>query len=259
VILDEYTVAMRRRYLADGTIRARGYEVRRWVAVCPGWVTADREDIERYLDGRALGARARYTAISHLHRFYVWAIREGHAEVDPTAGIERPRLPHRLPRPARLGDVELVIAGARPRLATVMLLMVDAGLRCCEAARLEWDDVDLAAGVVVVRGKGDRDRMLGLTPRLAANLATYNDDAGPVFGRTVTPGRLSQIVNHELHAGGLNITAHRLRHTFATRAYRLLHGDLLALAQLLGHASVLNTQIYARVDVDAAAAAVRRL
>jgi integrase/recombinase XerC len=258
-MVDDYMLAMRRRFLAEGTVYARGGEVRRWMAACPGWPAASSEDIERYLDARPLGARARYTAISHLHRFYVWAIRNGHATVDPTEGIDRPRLPRGLPRPARLDDVELVIAGAPERMATVLTLMVDAGLRCCEVARLQWDDVDLAAGVIVVRGKGDRDRMIGLTPRLAANLAAYNDVSGPVFGRHVTPGRLSQLVNRQLRAGGVNVTAHRLRHTFATRAYQLLEGDLLALAQLLGHASVLNTQIYARVDVAAAAAAVRHL
>lgn len=248
---------MQRRFLADGTVSARGYEVRRWVSACPGWVAATDEDIERFLDGRALGARARYTAISHLHRFYVWAIRHGLTVTDPTAAIDRPRLPRRLPRPARLEDVELAIAGAAPRMAAVLLLMVDAGLRCCEAARLEWRDVDLGVGVMIVRGKGDRDRMIGLTPRLAASLAAFDDVDGPVFGRTVTPARLSQLVNRELRDAG--VTAHQLRHTFATRAYRLLAGDVLALAQLLGHASVINTQIYARVDTEAAAAAVRRL
>jgi integrase/recombinase XerD len=258
-MVDEYVLAMGRRFLADGTIYARSGEVRRWLAACPGWVSADTEAIERFLDSRPLGARARYTAISHLHRFYVWAIREGYAAVDPTERIDRPRLPHHLPRPARLGDVELVIAGAPDRLATVMLLMVDAGLRCCEAARLAWPDIDLDGGVIVVRGKGDRDRMIGLTPRLAANLAAYDEVDGPVYGRHITAGRLSKLVNRQLRASGVNVTAHRLRHTFATRAYRLLEGDLLALAQLLGHASVLNTQIYAQVDTAAAAAAIRRL
>jgi integrase len=258
-IEDEYVLAMRRRYLADGTVSARGYEVRRWMTACPGWRAATPEAIERFLDCRHLGARARYTAISHLHRFYVWAIREGYAVSDPTVAIDRPRLPRHLPRPARLEDVELVIAGAPARLATAMLLMVDAGLRCCEVARLAWPDIDLGVGVMIVRGKGDRDRMIGLTARLAANLAGYDEIDGPVFGRDITPGRVSQLVNRQLRASGVNVTAHRLRHTFATRAYRLLAGDLLALAQLLGHASVLNTQIYARVDTDAAAAAVRRL
>src|SRR4029077_13904703 len=122
---------------------------------------------------------------------------------DPTERIDRPRLPRRLPRPARLDDVELVIAGAEPRIAAVMLLMADAGLRCCEVARLEWRDVDLGVGVMIVRGKGDRDRMIGLTPRLAAALAAFDDVDGPVFGRTVTPARLSQLVNRELRGAGV--------------------------------------------------------
>ena len=196
-LLDAYVLAMRRRSLA-GDRHARRGEVRRWLAACPGWATAAGEDVERVLDGRPSAPRARYTALSHLHRFYVWAIRHGHTTADPTEQIDRPRLPRRLPRPARLADVELSWRGRRRGWRRSCCLMVDAGLRCCEVARLEWSDVDLAGGVLIVRGKGDRERMFGLTPRLAADLAAYDDTAGPVFGRTVTPARMSQVVNREL-------------------------------------------------------------
>jgi integrase/recombinase XerD len=258
--IDTFGLAMERRHLAPTTINARRYEVGRWLEHAgEGWRTAGPEDLEVFLDSRPLGARARYTALSHLHRFYLWAIRQRLADADPTVFIERPRLPRRLPRPARLGDVELAIVGAPDRLGTAMLLMVDAGLRCCEVARLDWSDVDLERATIYVRGKGDRDRMLGLTDELLARLATYDDVDGPVFGRRVTPARMSQLVNAYLHRVGVGVTAHQLRHTFATRMYEHLDGNLLKLAAIMGHASVLNTQIYAEIDAQAAAAAVRSL
>jgi len=74
---EQYRAAMLRRNLAHGTVTARVNESRRWLAFAGDqWAVADRHLIEQWLDGRPLGARARYTAISHLSAFYRWAIRE---------------------------------------------------------------------------------------------------------------------------------------------------------------------------------------
>jgi integrase/recombinase XerD len=259
-IIDRYALAMERRNLQPSTINARRYEIGRWIEHAgASWRDAEPEQLEQFLDGRPLAARARYTALSHLHRFYLWAIRQHLVDDDPTVFIERPRLPHRLPRPARLGDVELAILGARWDIGTAMLLMVDAGLRCCEVARLDWGDVDLERGTMMVRGKGDRDRLLAFTDLLAARLSASDQTTGPVFGRHVTAARMSQLVNAYMRRAGLPYTAHQLRHTFATRMYDELDGSILKLAKLMGHESVLNTQIYTKIDAKAAADAMRGL
>jgi site-specific recombinase XerD len=254
---------MTRRGLARGTIYARDGELRRWlVYIGEPWASATRHDVEDWLDGRPeLGARARYTAISHLSAFYRWAIREDLATLDPTTAVERPRLPQQLPRPVPAEQVERIVAGSGD-LTLAALLMLDAGLRCCEVAGLRWVDVDLESGVMYVFGKGARERLVGLPKRLrmALYLAAAEATSPWVVGRALTAGRVSQLLGRRFRQLGLRgVTAHRLRHTYATRLYRATAGDLLAVQLALGHSSVATTQIYAAVDADRVLNAARLL
>ena len=262
--MDEYRRAMARRGLARGTVVARMGELGRWLRfIGDDWSTATRHDVERFMDTRrSLGARARYTAISHLSAFYRWAIREELTLHDPTVAVERPRLPQRLPRPVPAELVEHIVDQADEHRVAV-LLMLDAGLRCCEVSRLRWVDVDLEAGTLYVFGKGARERMIGLPRRLRMVLYLAAADRGSssyVLGRRVTPERLSQVLGEWFRSIGLvGVTAHRLRHTYATRLYRATGGELRAVQMALGHASVATTQIYAAIDVDRVLATARLL
>lgn len=223
------------------------------------WRQATRTDVEEWLDGRELGARARYTSISHLHCFYEWANREELTFIDPTRAIERPRLPRRLPRPGRVDVIDRMIDSAPADMRAILCLMVDGGLRCCEVARLDWSDVDLEVGTIHVVGKGGHERIVGIPQRLRLALFVVDAGSGPVTGRELRPARVSRIVNAYMRSVGLTITAHQLRHTYGTRLYRATGGNLLAVQQALGHASVTSTQIYALVDPDVALAAARAL
>jgi integrase/recombinase XerC len=87
--------------------------------------------------------------------------------------------------------------------------------------------------------------------RTLAALRLATTGHGPVFtgrrGRRLQPYRVSQLVNESIHAAGYTITAHQLRHRCATTALEISGGDLLAVRDLLGHASVATTQIYTKV------------
>lgn len=259
---EQYRAAMLRRNLAHGTVATRTNESRRWLRYAGDqWTHADRRLVEEWLDTRPLGARARYTAISHLSAFYRWAIREEFATIDPTTAVERPRLPLRLPRPITAAESEQVVDGA-DELRPVVLLMLDAGLRCCEVAALRWSDVDLEAGTVYVFGKGSRERLMGMPQRLRLELYLAHAEAGTswVTGRQMTPAAVSRSVADRCRELALDgVTAHRLRHTYATRLYRATGGDLRTVQMALGHASVANTQIYAAIDADRVLAAARTL
>lgn len=257
-VISDYRDAMRRRHLAASTIYARSCTVRRWIEFADDWTTADGDDFERWLDSLSLGARARYTTISHVHAFYGWARRRRLVVDDPTELIERPRLPRRLPRPARMADVTTAIETAEPWIAAALSMMVDGGLRCCEVAGVEWHDVDLDAGTMFVTGKGGHDRMIGLPARLVGHLAALDGFHGPVIGRRITPTRVSQIVNAYLRSVGVRATAHQLRHLYATRMLAAT-GDITAVQQALGHASIASTQIYAAINPVTALDAARRL
>lgn len=220
---------------------------------------AGMAEVDGWLETRPCGSRARYCHISHLHMFYVWAQRAGIATHDPTALVERPRLDRRLPRPARQAAVDLALLDAKPLERIMLVLMADAGLRCCEVATLEWRDVDLAAGTMFVHGKGGRDRLVGMPTRLVQTLAAADHTSGPVTGRRLSPTRISQLANRHLKASGVDATAHQLRHMYATRLYAKSKGDLLAVQQALGHASVTSTQIYAYIDAGRAVEIARTL
>jgi integrase/recombinase XerD len=258
-----FVIAMERRGLRRSTIVKRAGVVRGWLAYLErsggAAATASRQDVEAWLDLHHCGARARYTLISHLHMFYVWLQREDLTTSDPTVLIERPRLERRLPRPARKAAVDLAILEAPADVALMLSLMVDAGLRCCEVAVCVWADVDLDAGVIYVHGKGGHDRVVGVPARLRMMLAAMDSTTGPVHGRYVSACRVSQIICPYLRDAGVGATAHQLRHLYATRLYAATDGNLLAVQQALGHASVTSTQIYARVDPAAALDAARRL
>jgi site-specific recombinase XerD len=244
---DGWSAAMRRRNLAPGTIEARRYQLRLWSTfIGDRWRVADRHDVEAWIDSRSLAARARYSSISHLHAFYVWCRREGLVEVDPTELVERPRLERRLPRPARAGDVARAVGDGLEPLEVCAALAAYQGLRCVELARLRWQDVDLEAGRLYLRGKGNRDRVLRIARRLRPILQAHDGATGYLLGRRVTPARMSQRLNQHLRARGCQCTAHQLRHAFACSALEA-SGNIAAVQQALGHASIATTQIYAAV------------
>lgn len=249
-VLAEYSSSMRRRELAAGTIYHRLHTARSWLthlgALGLDLDGVDRREVERWLDPRPLAARARYTEISNLHMFYVWAQREGLATRDPTVLVERPRLRIGLPRPMPEADVELAVTTAGGELRIMVALMAWAALRCCEVAWLEWGDVDLAAGTLHVTGKGRRERVVPIGARLRAELAALDGTTGPVIGRRITPVRVSQLVNAHLRGCGIEHTAHAFRHRKLTRLCEET-GDVLAVQNYAGHASPATTQNYVAV------------
>jgi site-specific recombinase XerD len=258
-MVDRYVAAMRRVGQARTTIVKRQAELGWWLAfIGERWTEATRHDVDAWLDSREIATSTRYVAISNLHAFYLWARRDELVEHDPTELLMRPKVRRRLPRPLRSADVELLIHDSNPRMAATVALMYDAGLRCDEVARLDWDDVDLAERTAIVRGKGDRDRLVGLPQRLVCALAALDETTGPVIAPRATAGAISQRVRSHMKRRGVTGSAHRLRHSFATRLLRATQ-DITAVQVALGHALLTTTQIYAAVDPTRAVLAARKL
>jgi integrase/recombinase XerD len=263
-ILDRYVQHMNDRGLAATSIVHRLGEVRRWLAWTDGrWQRATRTDVESFLrarpgrKGERMGPAARATSLSHLRAFYRWGVTEYLVKRDPTLAVATPRRPHRLPRPIREVDLALAFTAAEGLLRTCIGLGALAGLRCAEMAGLRWDDVDLVLGELRVIGKGGRERVIPLHPQLLELLIDLPRDHPHVLGRAYTAHHISRVVAHGLRGLGVDATAHQLRHRFGTVAYRNAPDhDVLAVAQVMGHASSQTTQIYAEVAPEAAAAVV---
>jgi site-specific recombinase XerD len=177
------------------------------------------------------------------------------AERVPEAGLA-PRRPRRLPDPPRAAEIERTLErldGDGPlalRNRALVELLYSAGLRSAEAVGLDLGDVDFEQELVLVRGKGGKERAVPLGEEAAWWLARYLEHARPqlavraenafflsVRGRRLDTSTLRRISPHP----------HRLRHAFATH---LLEGgaDLRTIQELLGHSSLSTTQIYSHVD-----------
>ena len=259
-----------RRYMkgrfSENTIRPRMMVAREWIARHPDPEGLSYREVEEYIRDRQLCASSTRNLVVCLRAFYRWLLREGLATIDPTLLVDRPSVPMRLPRPAPDKVVGRMIARSGIQLRAMLGLMACAGMRCVECARLDWRDVDLDVGVVIANGKGQRERAIGLSPdvvRALRALRLASTSKGAVFvgpsGRRLQAFRVSQLVNQYLRGEGETITAHQLRHRAVTEMYRLTGGDLLAVRDFLGHASVSTTQIYAKIADDRVDTWARRM
>jgi integrase len=148
-------------------------------------------------------------------------------------------------------DVSIALTVATGHHRAAVLLAATSGLRCIELARLRW--IDVLDDRLLLHGKGSKDRIVPLHPAARAaldDLPRTTEYVLPWRGHARSPGdRVSREVNAFLHAIGINETAHTLRHWCATKAYQNTR-DLRAVQELLGHASIANTAIYAAFDVE---------
>jgi integrase/recombinase XerD len=134
----------------------------------------------------------------------------------------------------------------------MILLAAYEGLRVHEMAKIRGEDVDLAAGTLRVVGKGGVDAVLPLHPLVAAE-ADWHPNRGYWFP-SKTPGphiqrsSVSGIIGDVMTRAGVPGSPHALRHYFGTEVLKASGGQLLVAQQLLRHASVATTQIYAEVD-----------
>jgi len=229
-----------------------------------------RELLERALHGLY---RTRHSAESATRALAAWrslsrfCVRRGLIARDPARGLPFPRLPKRLPRTLPANDLKLALdrlAVADDRLAprdrALLELVYSSGLRLSELVGLDRRDVDRGAGLVRVRGKGRRERIVpvgdgalrALDGYLATRPRTVNGD-GPVFagpsGARLSGRTVQRVVRRRLVdvARGLGVTPHALRHSFAT--HMLDQGaDLRAIQEMLGHRSLATTQVYTHVS-----------
>jgi integrase/recombinase XerD len=224
----------------------------------------------RHSDGKPYRATSVVRALSSTRAFHRFLLREGDVDRDPTAGVVRPKLPRRLPKPLSVEEVARLLAqpdastaGLRDR--AVLETLYGAGLRVSELVGLDVDDVDVDAGSVRVLGKGGKERDVPLgryareaisayLVRVRPELATRRSRSALFLnlrgGRLTRQGCTLIVEKHARTAAiGKRVSPHVLRHSFATH---LLEGgaDVRVVQELLGHASVATTQVYTLVTRD---------
>ena len=276
------------RRLSPKTLEAYARDVRQCLEFLAGhWgtrVTLSRfskleaSDVRSFMAMRRatdVGGRSLMRALAGLRSFGRFLEREGKGKVGALSAIRAPKIGKSLPKPVPiLAAKRLADAGERAgetrdpwilaRDAAVMALLYGSGLRISEALGLRRRDVPLpgAGDILIVTGKGNKTRMV---PVLQNVLALIHDYAamcphplppeGPVFvGARGGPlkARIIQLAMERLR-GALGLpdsaTPHALRHSFATHLLSR-GGDLRAIQELLGHASLSTTQIYTGIDSE---------
>jgi len=233
----------------------------------PGQVS--EHEVRRFmarLHRQGLGPRSIQRMLSAVRSFYRWLMREGRADHNPAAPVRAPRAGRKLPGTldadaiARLLDIQdqspLAI-----RDKAIMELFYSSGLRLAELATLRWDQVDTAAGLVTVTGKGNKTRIVPLGSYAAAALAAWRKVRGNfagfeepgIFvstrGTPLSARAIQSRIRHWAKQQGLpqQVYPHLLRHSFASHMLES-SGDLRAVQELLGHADISTTQVYTHLD-----------
>jgi len=206
------------------------------------------DDLVDWTGAQPWARETRRSVRSSLRVFYSWAVATKRLRTSPADAL--PVVPSRPPdpRPAPEDAYLAALRTADPRVRLMLRLAGEAGLRRGEVCRVHSRDLmrDLLGWSLRVRGKGDRVRVVPITNELADELRRR----GPGYAFPGDDhGHLSAWWTGRLVARALpdNLTMHTLRHRFATRAYAAT-SDLLAVQQLLGHASPATTRAYVRVD-----------
>jgi integrase/recombinase XerC len=244
--------------------------------------TVDPFLIRRYLaslDSRKEKKSSLARKLATLRSFYRFLIREGCVQANPAEEIRTPKLPKHLPRVLTKDDAnsllespsEDTVLGRRDR--AVLETLYSTGARVGELVAMNWEDLEMAEGLVRLRGKGRKERIVPIGTVALETLSDYRKslsavqappsvakatDAvgwrGPVFrnrrGGRLTARSVERLVakySGRLAAG--HISPHALRHSFAT--HLLDEGaDLRAIQEMLGHASLGTTQKYTHLATD---------
>lgn len=232
------------------------------------------EDLRHYMarmerDGMASRTAAR--RLSALRQFYRFLNAEGLRADDPSSAIDAPRLGRSLPKILSEDDVERLLAAARARtgpegrrLVCLLEIAYATGLRVSELVSLPLAAIARDERLLVVWGKGGKERMVPLTEAATEAIQAYRGDrerflAGEVESAFLFPTRsaeghltrrrLGQLLKElalECGIEPVKVSPHVLRHAFAT--HLLDHGaDLRSVQQMLGHADISTTQIYTHV------------
>ena len=219
------------------------------------------QDYSASLSRQGLSARTAARRLSALRQFHRFLLREGVRADDPTELLDSPRLPASLPKHLTEAEVDALLAAAqalagRPGLVAhaALEMLYATGLRVSELLGLSRAALSGDAAVLLIRGKGGRERIVPLSD--AAKRAAA---ALPADGRWLFPGRdrrvamtrqgFGQLLKRVALEAGLDparVSPHVLRHSFAS--HMLARGaDLRSLQTLLGHADIATTQIYTHV------------
>ncbi len=243
--INGWTDTLKAAGLSAQTIKSRRYKMTHLAALLmpSGPEDVTTEQIVQAFARQQWKPETRKAYRNTISSFFRWLHKSCRRSDDPSLDVPRVKKPHAHPRPCP----DKYITAAMEKATAAEKLMIrfgaECGLRRGEIARVHSDDVvaDSAGHSLIVRGKGDKQRIVPLPDDLAAIVMDANGYLFPGrFGGHVEESYIGDHISHLLPDG---YAAHTLRHRFATTAYAATH-DLFVVAELLGHESVETTEHY---------------
>jgi len=235
------------------------------------WCDMDARKVQAFISQRhryGSGGRSLARCLSSIRAFYKYLIAIDEAKYNPGVGILAPKRPKRLPKVLTVDQCMVLMdiegdGAIAVRDRAILELLYGSGLRVSELVGLNLDSIDLDEGLVTVKGKWNRERIvpIGSYAKSAverwltrrndiikknepALFLTYYRRIYKRLSVRATQARLSYWSNKQL---GVHVYPHMLRHSFATHMLESCN-DIRAVQELLGHASIITTQIYTHLN-----------
>lgn len=265
--------------LSDNSVEAYGMDLKKLlqffeysnIKTEPDKVTAEQlNKFLKYINELGISPRSQARVISGLKAFFKFLLLEDIISEDPSALIEGPKIGRKLPEILSVEEIDKLISvidlskaeGHRNR--AIVEVLYSCGLRVTELITLKISDMYLDKSYIKVRGKGDKERLVPIGERAISEIHSYLGDRNSLpfidrdfenylflnrRGRSLTRVMIFTIVKQLAEKAQISksISPHTFRHSFATH---LIEGgaDLRAVQEMLGHESILTTEIYTHLD-----------
>ncbi len=240
-----------------------------------GWKEIDHIAVRGFLSQlyeNGLSKTSVARALAAVRSLYRWLAREGIVEQNPAKLVATPKRPEKLPRVPTIEEMNSVIDGEMPEVAAfperdrlMLELLYGCGIRNSELTGINIDDIGLSAELILIRGKGKKERYVPFGDAVKAALARYFPERQKLLetnrkhynallinwrGGRITTRSVGRIIKKIAVAKGLSpdVHPHTLRHAFGT--HMLEEGaDLRAIQELLGHERLATTQRYTQLSL----------
>jgi integrase/recombinase XerD len=269
------------RGMSPNTVASYSRDVEGLLSSYEGYRPSDigPAEVEAYLSkriGEGLSKRSQARLLSSLRSFFNWCIEEGEVKENPCDRVDAPKLGKYLPAVLSVTEVAAIIDSVDTRTPNglrsraILEVLYGCGLRVSECTGLRISQVHLEENYVEVIGKGNKQRIVPLGEMAAEAIRNYlperADPASRSFedilflgksGKPLSRVSVFNLVKNQAMAAGIHkeISPHTFRHSFATH---LIEGgaDLRIVQEMLGHESILTTEIYTHIDSSTWQAAV---
>ena len=212
-------------------------------------------------------SRTQARVLSGIKAFYKYLLVEGEITENPATLIEAPKIGFKLPQVLTVSEIDSIINAIDlskndgHRNKAIIETLYGCGLRVSELVNLHLTDIHKDEGFVIVTGKGNKQRLVPISRKAIKEIDIYKTyrnfvsikDENIVFlnrrGRKLTRAMIFTIIKNLAAKAGIkkNISPHTFRHSFATHMVEA-GADLRAVQEMLGHESILTTEIYTHID-----------